>query len=100
MFGTEERPRLVVFRSLKHIYGQIINDVDGKTLVASSTLDKDYTIDKSKKKVDVSFEIGELLGKKAKEKGISKVNFDRNGYHYHGRIKAFADGARKSGLDF
>lgn len=100
MLGTEERPRLVVFRSLKNISGQIIDDEKGVTLVALSTITKDLELDRSKKKVEQSFELGKKLGEMAVAKGISKVCFDRAGYLYHGRVKAFAEGARKAGLDF
>jgi large subunit ribosomal protein L18 len=100
MLGTEERPRLVVFRSLKNISGQIIDDEKGVTLVALGTISKDFALDSSKKKVEQSFEVGKKLGELAIAKGISKVCFDRAGYLYHGRVKAFAEGARKAGLDF
>jgi large subunit ribosomal protein L18 len=99
VFGTPERPRLVVFRSLSHIYAQIIDDLAGTTLVAASTLDE------SLKGVKLPFKerahkVGELVGKKAQEQGVSAVVFDRGGYKYHGRIAALAEGARSSGLDF
>ncbi len=100
IFGTTEKPRLVVFRSHKHISAQIVDDEDGKTLVAMSTVSKDIKIDKSKKKTEQSFEVGKKLGEIAVKKGIKKVCFDRSGYLYHGRVKALADGARKSGLEF
>ena len=87
IFGTGERPRLCVYKSLKHIYAQIINDVEGMTLVAASTLDPDIR--------------GQVSGcNKALEKGIKKVTFDRSGYLYHGRVKALAEAAREKGLDF
>ena len=98
--GTENKPRLVVFRSIKNIYGQIINDEVGKTLVSISTISKDLEIDKTKKKTEQSFEAGQKLGKIALKKGIKEICFDRNGYLYHGRVKAFAEGARKAGLNF
>jgi large subunit ribosomal protein L18 len=98
IFGTEEMPRLVVFRSINNISGQIINDDSGVTLISLSTLSKEIEIDKSKKKVEQSFEVGLKLGEKALEKGIKQVCFDRGGYLYHGRVKAFAEGARKAGL--
>lgn len=100
MSGTADRPRLVVFRSIKHISAQIINDEIGSTLVAMSSVSKDFQKDKSKKKSELSFEVGKKLGELAKKKGISKVCFDRGGYLYHGRVKALADGARKAGLEF
>ncbi|HPR17108.1 MAG TPA: 50S ribosomal protein L18 [Candidatus Cloacimonadota bacterium] len=100
LFGTTERPRLVVYRSLSHIQAQIVNDENGITLVAYSTYSKDGKIDRSKKKTEQSFEVGKVLGEMAKAKGITKVCFDRGGYLYHGRVKALADGARKAGLEF
>jgi large subunit ribosomal protein L18 len=98
MFGTADMPRLVVFRSINNITGQIINDETGHTLISLSTLSKQIEIDKSKKKVEQSFDVGLKLGEKALEKGIKQVCFDRGGYLYHGRVKAFAEGARKAGL--
>ena len=92
--GTAERPRLVVFRSDKHIYAQIVNDVARHTLLTVS--DAGLTGKKSAKSVDV----GKLVAEKAKAAGISKVVFDRAGYQYHGRVKAVADGAREGGLEF
>ncbi len=98
--GTTERPRLVVFRSLKNIYAQIIDDSKGCTLVSMSTRGKDISSLEGKKKTEQSFEVGLKLGEKALAAGIAKVAFDRAGYKYHGRVKALADGARKAGLDF
>lgn len=98
--GTAERPRLVVFRSLKHIYAQIIDDTTGKTLVSASTKGKDTEIAAGKKKTEQSFQVGKILGEKAIAAGLLKVAFDRAGYKYHGRVKALADGARKAGLVF
>lgn len=98
--GTSERPRLVVFRSLKNIYAQIIDDVRGVTLVSMSTIAKDMSSADGMKKTEKSFEVGVKLGEKAIAAGITKIAFDRAGYKYHGRVKALADGARKSGLDF
>lgn len=102
IFGAPERLRLTVFRSLNHIYAQIINDVDRKTLVSVSTLDKDVRnqISPDMKKIDQCKLIGEILARKAKEANIEKVAFDRNGYLYHGRVKALADAARQAGLNF
>ncbi|MDP8267825.1 MAG: 50S ribosomal protein L18 [Candidatus Tenebribacter davisii] len=100
VFGTPERPRLAVFRSLKNISAQIIDDTTGTTLVSYSTITKDLKIDRSKKKTEQSFEIGQKLGEIALKKGIKKVRFDRAGYLFHGRVKALADGARKAGLEF
>ncbi|MCB5224760.1 MAG: 50S ribosomal protein L18 [Candidatus Cloacimonadaceae bacterium] len=98
--GTTERPRLVVFRSLKHIYAQIIDDTTGKTLVSASSRGKDVEIPKGIKKTEQGFQVGQKLGEKAIAAGLSKVAFDRAGYKYHGRVKALAEGARKAGLDF
>ncbi len=100
IFGTSERPRLAVFRSLKNINAQIINDDLGNTLVMMSSNSKEIKIDRSKKKVEQSFEVGLKLGEKAVAQGISEVSFDRGGYLYHGRVKALAAGARKAGLKF
>jgi large subunit ribosomal protein L18 len=97
-FGTKERPRLCVFRSLKHIYAQIVNDEEGRTLISASDLElKDK---KGLKKVEIAKEVGKLIAKKALEKQIEKVSFDRSGYKYHGRVKALAEGAREGGLKF
>lgn len=102
VYGTTERPRFSVYRSLNEIYGQIIDDATGKTLVALSTNSKEVKQDlaAAKTKVEKSTLVGKLLAKKAIEKNISAVVFDRNGYLYHGRVKAFADGAREGGLKF
>ena len=101
LIGTKERPRLCVFRSLNHIYAQIIDDYDGKTLAAASTLDEAI---KGKIEtggnVEAAKQVGALIAEKALEKGITKVVFDRGGYKYHGRVAALADGAREKGLDF
>jgi large subunit ribosomal protein L18 len=100
--GTAERPRFTVYRSLNEIYGQIIDDTAGKTLVSLSSNSKDVKGDLSaaQSKVERSTIVGKLLAKKAIEKNITAVVFDRNGYLYHGRVKAFADGAREGGLKF
>ncbi|MCK4956325.1 MAG: 50S ribosomal protein L18 [Candidatus Cloacimonetes bacterium] len=100
IYGTEDVPRLSVFRSAKNISGQIINDDAGKTLVSMSTLAKGLDIDQKMKRTEKSFEIGKKLGEKAIAAGITKVCFDRAGFLFHGRVKAFADGARKAGLEF
>lgn len=97
--GTTERPRLSVFRSAKHIYAQVIDDSSGSTLVAVSTLTKDVGSD-DKIKVDLAKAVGAAVATACKDKGIARVVFDRNGYLYHGRIKALADAAREAGLDF
>ncbi len=99
--GTKERPRLCVFRSLKHIYAQVIDDVQGVTLASASTLDPALKGSVGYGgNVEAAKLIGKLVGERAKESGIEKVVFDRNGYLYHGRIKALADAAREAGLDF
>lgn len=95
--GTPERPRLNVFRSLSHIYAQIIDDSRGHTLVAASTLDKTVA---DAPKIEQARAVGKLVAERAVAAGLSKVVFDRGGYLYHGRIKALADGAREGGLDF
>lgn len=96
--GTTERPRLTVFRSGKHIYAQVIDDVKGHTLVAASTLDKD--IGKGHCNKDFSAQVGKLIAKRAIEVKIDAVVFDRNGYRFHGCIKSLADSAREEGLRF
>jgi len=98
--GTPERPRLRVFKSAKHIYAQLIDDVAGHTLLAMSTGDKSFRETDIKGKKDQAHQVGMLLAGKAKEKGISAVVFDRGGYIYHGRVKALSDGAREGGLEF
>ncbi len=100
VFGTPERPRLVVFRSLKHIYAQIIDDTIGHTLVSASSLDPEFPKDKRGSNVEGARIVGEIIGKRAVERGITKVVFDRGGYKYHGRVKALAEGARAAGLEF
>ncbi|RKZ20482.1 50S ribosomal protein L18 [bacterium] len=101
IFGTPERPRLCVFRSLKHIYAQIIDDTVGHTLVAASTLSPEIRDRiKGMKKTEQAKEVGKLLAKLALERGIEKVAFDRAGYRYHGRVRALAEGAREGGLKF
>ena len=97
--GTEARPRLNVFRSNKHIYAQLIDDVKGVTLASASTLDKEITLD-STCNLDAAVKVGEMVAKRAVEKGVKEVVFDRGGYLYHGRIKALADSARGNGLQF
>lgn len=99
--GTPERPRLAVFRSLSHIYVQVIDDAAGHTLAAASDLDADVRKGVTgKKKSEVAVLVGESIARKAKDKGISSVVFDRGGFKYHGRVKALADAARKGGLSF
>lgn len=99
--GTAERPRLAVFRSSKHIYAQIIDDVQKNTLVSASTLDKGIAGDlKSTSNVEAAKAVGAALAEKAKGKGIETVIFDRGGFLFHGRVKALADAAREGGLAF
>ena len=97
-----EYPRLVVYRSNKHFESQIVNDFEGQTLVSSSSKDKNLKkqVEKSKNKTDISVLVGKNLAKVAKKKNITKVVFDRKGYPFHGRVKAFADAAREAGLEF
>ena len=97
IMGTKDRPRLFVFRSANHIYAQIIDDENSKILATASDLG---TKTKKGKKVDHSMEVGKLIAKKALEKKIEKVVFDRGGFVFHGRVKAVADGAREGGLKF
>lgn len=100
--GTQERPRLSVYRSLNNVYAQLVDDASGKTLVSASSLSKELKeeIQKAKGKVSKSKAVGTLVAKKALEQNISSVVFDRNGYRYHGRIQAVAEGAREGGLKF
>lgn len=100
--GTPGRPRLTVYRSLKHIYAQIVDDSAGRTLVAVSTLSKDLrdSVKAVKSSVEASKLVGVSLAQKALERNIERVVFDRNGYRYHGNVKALADGARQGGLKF
>ncbi|MFZ9915998.1 MAG: 50S ribosomal protein L18 [Phycisphaerales bacterium] len=101
IFGMPERPRLSVFRSLNHVYAQVIDDLSGRTIASASSLDKEF---KSKgldgAKMSEATAVGKLVATRAKEKGVSKVVFDRNGYLFHGRGKAVAEGAREGGLQF
>ena len=96
--GTEARPRLNVFRSNKHIYAQLIDDVKGVTLASASTLDKEVNVEGNN--LEAAKKIGELIAQRAVEKGYKSVVFDRGGYLYHGRIQALADAARENGLEF
>ncbi len=99
--GTEDRPRLAVFRSLNHVYAQVIDDNKGNTLVTASSLDSEIkTQTDGKKKVGIAEMVGALVAKRAMEKGINQVAFDRGGFKYHGRIKALGEAARKQGLKF
>jgi len=99
--GGAERPRLSVFRSGRHLYAQVVNDVDGKTLAAASTLSRDLKGSlEQDNKTDAAKKVGALIAKICLERKIDKVVFDRNGYLYHGRVKALADAAREAGLKF
>ena len=99
--GTPERPRLCVFRSLNHIYAQVIDDIAGHTLVAASTIEPDLKGElDGKAKSDRSVLVGNLIAKRALSQGVNQVAFDRGGRKYHGRVKALADGAREGGLKF
>jgi large subunit ribosomal protein L18 len=99
--GTASRPRLCVFRSLSHIYAQIIDDVAGRTLAAASDVEKELTASRDgKKKIDIAAAVGDLVAKRARERGVEQVVFDRGGYRFHGRVKAVAEAARKAGLRF
>lgn len=101
MVGTGNRPRLCVFRSAKHIYAQAIDDSLGQTLAAASSMEKTVRENsESKNKVTAANTVGKIIGQRALEKGVKKIVFDRNGFLYHGRIKAVSDGAREAGLKF
>lgn len=99
--GTAERPRLSVFRSLSHIYAQVIDDVSGETLAAASDVEADLKAKvNGKKKQEVATMVGTLVAERAREKGVSRVVFDRGGFEFHGRVKALAEAARDGGLEF
>jgi large subunit ribosomal protein L18 len=98
--GTGTRPRLNVFRSLQHIYCQVIDDVTGTTLVAASTNEPDMRGSSGSNKTERARAVGKAIAERARAKGLSAVVFDRGGYQYHGRVKALADGAREAGLEF
>lgn len=104
--GTQERPRLVVFRSHKHIYAQLVDDQEMKTLLATSSLKinsegkKETKNMKKMKGCEIALEVGKILAEMAKKKGINRLVFDRSGYLYHGRVKAIAEGARSGGMQF
>jgi large subunit ribosomal protein L18 len=101
VMGVQDRPRVSIFRSQKHIYAQIINDLSGKTLVSASSMDKEFKGKfKSGANLEVAKQVGLLLGKRALAAQIQKVVFDRGGYMYHGRVQALAEGAREGGLSF
>lgn len=98
--GTPERPRLNIYRSLAHIYAQIIDDTKGHTIAAASSLDADLRGEKNGGNIGGAQSVGKLIAERAKAAGVEKVVFDRGGYLYHGRVKALADAAREGGLDF
>ena len=98
--GTSDYPRLSVFRSNKEIYCQVIDDVNGKTLLQTSSRDKAILDLKLKSNIEISFNVGKSVAQQAINKGIDKIKFDRGGYLYHGRVKSLADGAREGGLKF
>ena len=99
--GTPERPRLAIFRSLNHIYAQVIDDVRGQTLVTASTLEEQLRgRTDGRTKAEAAKLVGQLLAQRAREQGVSQVVFDRGGYRYHGRVKALAEAAREAGLEF
>jgi large subunit ribosomal protein L18 len=103
IWGTARRPRLVVYRSLRNVEGQLVDDDAGQTLTGLSTLHpelRDFEAEGSNRRIEQAFAAGKLLAERALEKGIESVVFDRGGYQYHGRVKAFADGAREGGLEF
>ncbi len=101
VFGLPDQPRLSVFKSRRHIYAQIINDLEGRTLVAASTLSPEFQAKRAKQtKTDAAKVVGEILAEKAIQAAIRKVIFDRGGYKFHGRVKALATGAREKGLAF
>ena len=97
--GTAERPRLCVFRSLKHIYVQVIDDENSRTLLSAGSLEKDFPT-KVGQNVQAATELGKIVAERSLDKGIESVVFDRNGFRYHGRVKALADAAREAGLKF
>jgi large subunit ribosomal protein L18 len=97
--GTDSRPRLAVFRSLNHIYAQVIDDTSGRTLAAASTVEKELRGSSSTKSADAAV-VGRLIAERAKQAGVERVVFDRAGFRYHGRIKSLADAAREAGLEF
>jgi large subunit ribosomal protein L18 len=98
MNGTPERPRLTVFRSLNHIYAQVIDDQQGHTVASAGSIEKDLNVKGGN--VEGAKQIGKKVAERAKEKGVTRVVFDRGGYQYHGRVKALADAAREAGLEF
>lgn len=100
IFGTAEKPRLSIYKSLNHMYAQVINDLEGKTIAACSTKDGDLKLGKTTGNSAAAAAVGEQLAKRASTAGVSEVVFDRGGFRFHGRVKALADAARKGGLKF
>ena len=101
IFGTPERPRMTVFRSARHIYAQVVDDTKGHTIASASSREESILADReSKGKIGRAALVGKLIGQRAQAKGVAMVVFDRNGFLYHGRIKALSDGAREAGLKF
>ena len=99
--GTAERPRLAVFKSLKHCYAQVIDDRRGVTLASASSLDEDFRAElKTGGNIAAAKKVGEIVARRAKDKGVTRVVFDRGGYQYHGKVKALAETARENGLEF
>lgn len=98
--GTAERPRLSIFRSLNHMYAQVIDDLTGTTIAAASTRDKDLKVDSSTGNASAAAAVGAKIAENAKAKGVTTVTFDRGGFKFHGRVKALADAAREGGLKF
>ena len=98
VFGMPDRPRLTVYRSLKHIYAQIIDDLSGHTLASASTLEKSLGMEQGGNR-DAAAAVGKIVAERAKEKGVERVSFDRNGYRYHGRVRAVADSVREAGVE-
>jgi large subunit ribosomal protein L18 len=98
--GTAERPRLSIYRSLSHMYAQVIDDLTGTTLAAASTRDKDISVEGTTGNAAAAAAVGKKIAEAAKSKGIASVTFDRGGFKYHGRVKALADAAREAGLEF
>jgi large subunit ribosomal protein L18 len=99
VYGRSDKPRLSVFRSNRHIYAQIIDDSDGRTLVSASTMERGIDL-KGRKKTEVAADVGRILAERARKDGLEKVVFERGGNLYHGRVKALAEGAREGGLKF
>ena len=100
VFGTAEKPRLNVYRSIKNVHAQLIDDINGHTLAYASTLDPELKDYQGKNNQEASKAVGKLLAKRVKEKGVEEVVFDRGGYLYHGKVRALAEGAREEGLKF